>query len=138
MIRIVPVLDLSRFDQGGSERRTFLADLRSAARDVGFFYLVGHGIAQTEIDEVFAAARRFFALPEADKLAIEMVNSPHFRGYTRVGGRAHARASRTGASSSTSASSARRSPQSRGVPAWTRLQGPNQWPASAAGAYAMR
>ncbi|WP_316296732.1 2-oxoglutarate and iron-dependent oxygenase domain-containing protein, partial [Clavibacter michiganensis] len=30
--------------------------------------------------------RAFFALPEADKLAIENIRSPHFRGYTRVGG----------------------------------------------------
>src|SRR6185369_14656600 len=86
MTRIVPVLDLSRFDHGGAARRTFLADLRSAARDVGFFYLTGHGIPTEEIEGVFSAAGRFFALPDADKLAIEMVNSPHFRGYTRVAG----------------------------------------------------
>jgi isopenicillin N synthase-like dioxygenase len=30
-------------------------------------------------------SRRFFELPLEDKLAIEMVNSPHFRGCTRVG-----------------------------------------------------
>ncbi len=45
MPRIVPVLDLSRLEQGASERRTFLADLRSASRDIGFFYLAGHGIS---------------------------------------------------------------------------------------------
>ncbi|WP_204307194.1 2-oxoglutarate and iron-dependent oxygenase domain-containing protein, partial [Enterobacter hormaechei] len=60
--------------------------LRSAARDVGFFYLAGHGIAVTEIDGVLAAARRFFELPEDEKLKIAMVNSPQFRGYTRTGG----------------------------------------------------
>ena len=38
------------------------------------------------------ASRRFFALPEADKLAIEMVKSPQFRGYTRAGGRATGKA----------------------------------------------
>src|SRR5262245_18978641 len=86
MHRIVPVLDLARFDQGSLERRTFLADLRSAARDVGFFYLAGHGIPTGEASGVLAAAKAFFALPEADKLAIEMVRSPHFRGYTRVAG----------------------------------------------------
>ena len=128
MIKIVPVLDLERFDQGGSERRTFLADLRAAARDVGFFYLVGHGIAQSEIDQVFAAARRFFALPEADKMAIEMVNSPHFRGYTRVAGE------RTRGQADWREQldiGVERPPirQSAGVPAWSRLQGPNQWPA---------
>jgi len=76
MPRIIPVLDLDRLEQGASELRTFLLDLRTAARDVGFFYLSGHGITQPDIDAVLNAARRFFALPEADKLAIEMANSP--------------------------------------------------------------
>lgn len=39
MARIIPVLDLDRLEQGQSELRTFLLDLRTAARDVGFFYL---------------------------------------------------------------------------------------------------
>ncbi|TIO69748.1 MAG: isopenicillin N synthase family oxygenase, partial [Mesorhizobium sp.] len=86
MARIIPVLDLDRLEQGESELRTFLFDLRTAARDVGFFYLSSHGITQPDIDAVLDAARRFFALSEADKLAIEMVKSPQFRGYTRAGG----------------------------------------------------
>ncbi len=36
-------------------------------------------------ERVQTLSKRFFASPEADKLAVEMVNSPHFRGYTRVG-----------------------------------------------------
>ena len=71
MPRIIPVLDLDRLEQGPSELRTFLFDLRTAARDVGFFYLSGHGITQPEIDAVLSAARDFFALPEADKVALE-------------------------------------------------------------------
>ena len=35
--------------------------------------------------EVLDVSRRFFALPDADKLAVENVRSPQFRGYTRVG-----------------------------------------------------
>ncbi len=31
-----------------------------------------------------SSAKRFFALPESDKLAVDMVNSPDFRGYTRL------------------------------------------------------
>ncbi|WP_217579117.1 2-oxoglutarate and iron-dependent oxygenase domain-containing protein, partial [Mesorhizobium sp. GbtcB19] len=48
MPRIIPVLDLDRLGQGASELRTFLFDLRTAARDDGFFYLSGHGISQSE------------------------------------------------------------------------------------------
>ena len=127
MPRIVPVLDLARFDQGSLERRTFLADLRSAARDVGFFYLAGHGIPAAEASDVLASARAFFALPEADKLAIEMVKSPHFRGYTRVAGE-RTRGEADWREQLDIGVERPPIPQGPGVPAWTRLQGPNQWP----------
>ena len=40
----VPQLDLRGFDAGESQRAQFLAELRIAAHEVGFFYLVGHGV----------------------------------------------------------------------------------------------
>ncbi|MET9328878.1 2-oxoglutarate and iron-dependent oxygenase domain-containing protein [Tsukamurella sp. NPDC003166] len=79
----VPVLDLSLLD---TEPERFDGAVRAAAHDVGFFYLTGHGVPQERIDEVLALAREFFDLPQADKDAIAMTNSPHFRGYTRLGG----------------------------------------------------
>ncbi|SFU01290.1 isopenicillin N synthase family oxygenase [Mesorhizobium sp. YR577] len=127
MTRIVPVLDLSRLEQGHSESRTFLADLRSAARDVGFFYLSGHGITEDEIADVLAASRQFFALPEADKLAIEMVNSSQFRGYTRAGGEL-TKGKADWREQLDIGVEREAIPQSPDAPAWTRLQGPNQWP----------
>jgi isopenicillin N synthase-like dioxygenase len=78
-------LDLRSFDGHASERSRFLEELRTAARSVGFFYLVGHGIEDSLIHDVLKVSRRFFALPEKDKFAIEMVYSPHFRGYNRAG-----------------------------------------------------
>lgn len=129
MTRIVPVLDLSQLERGEPARTAFLADLRSAARDIGFFYLGGHGISFDEINQVLKASREFFVLPAAEKQAIEMVNSPQFRGYTRAGGeRTQGKADwreqlDIGVERPTI-------PQEPGTPAWTRLQGPNQWPAS--------
>ena len=81
----LPVLDLARLAAGPTEKAAFLADLRQTAHDLGFFYVAGHGIDAALIRQVLTLSRRFFTLPEQDKLAIEMVNSPHFRGYTRVG-----------------------------------------------------
>ncbi|MBZ9775557.1 isopenicillin N synthase family dioxygenase [Mesorhizobium sp. CO1-1-8] len=129
MPRIVPVLDLSRLEQGASEHRTFLLDLRTAARDVGFFYLSGHGISALEIDDVLDASRRFFALPEADKLAIEMVKSQQFRGYTRAGGELTKGAADWREQLDIGVE---RQPiaQGPGIAPWTRLQGPNQWPSA--------
>ncbi len=82
----LPVLDLSRLDAGPEAAAGFRADLRAATHDVGFFYLTGTGVPPELEARLHRAARDFFALPEADKLAIENVNSPHFRGYTRIGG----------------------------------------------------
>src|SRR5689334_10626722 len=81
----LPVLDLVRLDAGPAEKQALLTELRATAHDIGFFYVSGHGINDGLIEQVRALARRFFALPESDKLAIEMINSPHFRGYNRKG-----------------------------------------------------
>jgi hypothetical protein len=39
------------------------ARLARIARDIGFFYLEGHGIAPEQIERLEAVARQFFALP---------------------------------------------------------------------------
>ncbi|GAA3859438.1 isopenicillin N synthase family oxygenase [Leifsonia kafniensis] len=86
MLTSLPVLDLSRLDAGPAEAEAFRSELRRVTHEVGFFYLVGHGVDQELIDELLSVSRRFFELPAEQKLAIENVNSPQFRGYTRVGG----------------------------------------------------
>jgi isopenicillin N synthase-like dioxygenase len=60
--------------------------LREVAHEVGFFYLTGHDVPEALTRRLLDAARRLFALPQADKDAVAMVHSPHFRGYTRLGG----------------------------------------------------
>ncbi|MBN9178324.1 MAG: isopenicillin N synthase family oxygenase [Microbacterium sp.] len=82
----LPILDLSQLDDGPEAAAAFRSALRDATHDVGFFYLTGTGVTPELEARLHRTARAFFDLPEADKLAIENVNSPHFRGYTRVGG----------------------------------------------------
>lgn len=82
----LPVLDFSRLTAGPVEAAAFRRELRDATHEFGFFYLTGHGIPAELEQRLHAAARAFFALPDNDKLAIENVRSPQFRGYTRVGG----------------------------------------------------
>lgn len=127
--RTIPVLDFSRYEADPASRKEFLEGLRRAARDVGFFYLAGHGIAQSLIDDVLGASRRFFALPDKDKLQIEMVNSPHFRGYNRVG-QELTKGQRDWREQVDVGSEAPALPRDANLPAWTRLQGPNQWPSA--------
>jgi isopenicillin N synthase-like dioxygenase len=50
--QILPTLDLRRFNGQASERSRFLEELRTAARNVGSFYLVGHGIEDGLIQDV--------------------------------------------------------------------------------------
>jgi isopenicillin N synthase-like dioxygenase len=86
MISTLPILDLSRLNGSPADAAAFRDELRQVTHDVGFFYLVGHGIEPELIDELLAVSREFFDLPLEAKLAIENVRSPQFRGYTRVGG----------------------------------------------------
>jgi isopenicillin N synthase-like dioxygenase len=125
----VPTLDLRRADAGAAERAGFLDDLRNAARDVGFFYLAGHGIDDDQLGQIRDLARRFFALPVADKLTIEMVNSPHFRGYNRAGFE-HTRGQPDWCEQLDIGAERPALLSDRSAPAWARLQGPNQWPAA--------
>jgi isopenicillin N synthase-like dioxygenase len=125
----LPTLDLRRFDGDAAERSHFLEELRKAARNVGFFYLVGHGIKDDLIQDVLTVSRRFFALPEQDKLDIEMVNSPHFRGYNRAGFE-HTRGKPDWREQVDIGPERPALSFEREAPPWTRLQGPNQWPAA--------
>ena len=81
----LPVIDLSEFDATG-DRAVLHQRLARIARDTGFFYLEGHGIDVAQIRELERLTRETFQLsPEAkDRIAIR--NTPHFRGYTGVGG----------------------------------------------------
>jgi len=122
----LPVLDLARYTSS-AERDAFLADLRHAARDIGFFYLINHGVDDALQHAVQREARRFFALTEAQKEQVAMIHSPHFRGYNRA------------ASEITRGQPDWREQFDIGAerpalllsdsdPRWRRLQGPNLWP----------
>lgn len=123
----LPTLDLSLLDGTAAQRQGFLDDLRHAARDVGFFYLTGHGIDSVLLQHVQDHACQFFALPDSEKAAVGMINSPHFRGYNRAAseitrGKPDLREQfDLGAEREVLATD-------ENSPLWARLQGPNQWP----------
>lgn len=82
----LPIIDLTDLDGAPEVRTAALDHLRTVTHEIGFFHLAGHGIDPAFADELVAASREFFALPDAAKLEIENIHSPQFRGYTRVGG----------------------------------------------------
>ncbi len=44
----LPILDLAA-TRTAADKAAFLADLRHAARDIGFFYLINHGVDDASI-----------------------------------------------------------------------------------------
>lgn len=83
----IPMIDFSAMlgDDEQAKRR-LAGELRRACVDVGFFYVANHGFAQSVIDEVFSASRRFFALDTARKLEIDIAKSSFNRGYIPLHG----------------------------------------------------
>ncbi|WP_353109121.1 2-oxoglutarate and iron-dependent oxygenase domain-containing protein [Gordonia sp. (in: high G+C Gram-positive bacteria)] len=119
----LPIVDMALLD---SDRVTFQDSLRTATHEYGFFYLVGHGIDAATRNRLFATARDFFALPEADKFSVEMLRSPQFRGYTRFGGEYT-----QGAIDWREQIDVAAEYQQLGDdPAYLRLDGPNLWPSA--------
>jgi isopenicillin N synthase-like dioxygenase len=128
-VSALPVLDIAGFrsDPEGPDGVAFVEALREAFHGIGAAYLVRHGVPDELIARVRQVAEAFFALPEDERLAIENVHSPQFRGYTRLG---------------TEHTNGRRDlrdqvdigreepPPEIGAddPAWLRLRGPNLWP----------
>ncbi len=102
--------------------------LREAAHEVGFFYLTGHGVPEELSRGVLEAAGRLFELPESDKNAVAMVRSPHFRGYTRLGG--ELTQGRVDWREQIDIGPERAPIGGPGTPDYLWLQGPNQWPAA--------
>lgn len=128
----LPVLDLSRLDAGEAEAAAFRSELREATHEYGFFYLTGHGVPADLVDNVMSTARAFFNLPEADKMAIENLQSPQFRGYTRVGGELTLGA--VDWREQIDIGPERPAvPMTAGTPDYLRLEGPNLWPAALPG-----
>lgn len=84
-ISTLPVLDLALLEFPTAEQAEHLTGLRETARDIGFFYLVNHGINPQLLQNVQSLTRAFFALAETEKQRVSMIHSPHFRGYNRAG-----------------------------------------------------
>jgi isopenicillin N synthase-like dioxygenase len=122
----LPVLDLSLLDQGEASAAQFRSALLAATHEHGFFYLVGHGIPEDVVAGVFAEAARFFALPLEDKRRVEMLRSPHFRGYTRAGG--ELTQGQVDWREQIDLAAERAPSADPAAPAYMRLEGPNLWP----------
>jgi isopenicillin N synthase-like dioxygenase len=85
----VPLVDIAPMRSADlGARRAVARPVREICHEVGFMYVANTGIASALIENALAEAKRFFALPLADKMAIEIGKIGYHRGYVPMG--AHA------------------------------------------------
>ncbi|RUO48025.1 isopenicillin N synthase family dioxygenase [Pseudidiomarina donghaiensis] len=120
----LPIISMTSLESAAG-----LAALRQAASEVGFFYLIDHGLNADVQQHYLALTRAFFQLPTTDKQTIDMIHSPHFRGYNALGtemtaGRLDAREQFDWMNEELAlATDQLRHP-------WQKLIGPNLWPSA--------
>lgn len=82
----VPVIDISPYRAGTARGKADVAaQVGRACRDIGFLTIVGHGIADSVIDDFYSASKKFFDLPVAEKNKIKQPRPDAARGYSGVG-----------------------------------------------------
>ena len=82
----IPLVDVSGLADPNLERRRAAAlEIGRAAREVGFVYVVGHGISETLSAGLQAAASRFFEQPMERKMAAYIGGSSNHSGYVPEG-----------------------------------------------------
>lgn len=150
-------IDCGDLGGGEAQRAALGRRLLLALQGPGFAALRGHGL-EARGAEVLAAARAAFALPAADKDALHIRRSPCFRGYSEMknardwreqlhfAAEEPALAAQPAPAKDDAAPPATRDPALAAQPApaedgaappatrdpspWTRLRGPNLWPAA--------
>ena len=82
----VPVLDVSALlDESAPGYPDAVAALGTAAREIGFAQIVGHGVDPALFEALLERTTAFFALPEAQKQKVYIGNSTNHRGYVPPG-----------------------------------------------------
>lgn len=124
----LPILDLKQFEDKET-KRNFIEKLQKISKEIGFFYLVGHGISEEKILEIQQITQDFFQLSQSQKDAISMIHSRHFRGYSRPNSEntRHLPDFREQIDIGVELSVVEASSEEP-LPIWAHLQGPNQWP----------
>jgi len=80
----LPVIDVSALFEPDGDVVAVAREIGAACRGIGFFYVRGHGIGAGRIDDMFAMARRFFALPAEAKEALGIEAAGNNRGYVGI------------------------------------------------------
>ena len=83
----IPVIDIAPLVNGSPEQARATAKAwGDACRNVGFFYISGHGVPEDLIKRVFDTSAAFFTAPAAMQQAVSFSGPGDNRGYIRLGG----------------------------------------------------
>lgn len=84
----IPIIDFAPWTHDASEehRGAVSTELVKACREVGFAYIVNHGVPQDALDHAFAISKRFYDLSQEEKMkAPHPPGWAHHRGYSWAG-----------------------------------------------------
>lgn len=78
----IPIISLAGLRSVDTLKKQQVADaLGRACREIGFFYVVDHGVSSELRQRVFEQSQRFFGMSDSEKAALSIKQSPHNRGY---------------------------------------------------------
>ena len=127
----IPVIDLGPYlagEKGAMDRAA--GELRHALTEIGFYFIVNHGVARQKIRDAFEQVRRFHAQPVEKKLELKL--DQHNTGYLPMRGNT-LRTSTVQAGTKPNLNEAffvkrELPPDHPDVLADRRYRGPNRWP----------
>jgi isopenicillin N synthase-like dioxygenase len=120
----IPNFSLARW-RAADDPQAVAADLVAMCHGVGFFTITDHGVPDEFVQRYFQLLEQFFALPEGTKAVIDKRNSPHFRGWERIG--AELTNNRVDFREQLDVSTEYGPYPPDALPTYLRLDGPNQW-----------
>ena len=90
----IPTVDISAFlspTASQQQRQDVIDGVSDACHTYGFFNLTGHGIAPDAMRQAFECNKKFFQLPEEEKMEVNINKSlgRSFRGYEPPGIQTH-------------------------------------------------
>ncbi len=92
----VPSLDLANFVSGDEQKKNeFVQELGNAYSTIGFVAIKNHGLSDALTENLYAAVKKFFALPDQVKQKYEVPHLAGQRGYISKG-KEHAKGRNTG------------------------------------------
>lgn len=121
----IPVLDLAPL-MNGEDTSALAAEFADAYGNVGFGYVINHGVDHALRKAIFAASRQFHALPEAQKQAVAL-NTRH-RGYIAINTSTDVTSDLAEVTKPNQSASFMMMREDARVDPDVYLSGPNQWP----------